>query len=34
MLFDFRNELRRKFDSIKYDLKKLDDVALGIKLKK
>ena len=34
MLFEFRNELRRKFDSIKYDLKKLDDVALGIKLKK
>jgi len=34
MLFEFRNELRKKFDSIKYDLKKLDDLALGIKLKK
>ncbi len=34
MLFEFRNELRRKFDSIKYDLKKLDELALGIKLKK
>ena len=34
MLFEFRNELRKKFDSIKYDLKKLDELALGIKLKK
>ena len=32
--FDFReSELRKKFDSIKYDLKRLDDVALSIKLK-
>lgn len=32
--FDFRdNELRRKFDGIKYDLKRLDDIALDIKLK-
>ncbi len=35
MLFDFRNsELRRKFDGIKYDLKKLEDLALQIRLKK
>ncbi len=33
MLFDFKNDLRRKFDSIKYDLKKLDEIALGIALK-
>jgi predicted translin family RNA/ssDNA-binding protein len=34
MQFEFRNsELRRKFDSIKYDLKKLEDVALNIKRK-
>ena len=33
--FDFRNsELRRKFDGIKYDLKRLEDIALSIKLKK
>jgi len=32
--FDFRNsELRRKFDSIKYDLKKLEDLVLELKLK-
>lgn len=31
--FRFRNELRKKFDSIKYDLKKLEDLALNIKLK-
>lgn len=32
--FDFRNgELRKKFDGIKYDLKKLEDLALDIKLK-
>jgi len=32
--FDFREgEIRKKFDSIKYDLKRLDDVALSIKLK-
>jgi predicted translin family RNA/ssDNA-binding protein len=32
--FDFReSELRKKFDSIKYDMKRLDDVALSIKLK-
>jgi len=33
--FDFRNsELRKKFDSIKYDLRRLEDVALSIKLKR
>ncbi len=33
MLFDFRNgDLRRKFDSIKYDLKKLEDLVLQLKL--
>ncbi len=33
-MFDFRNsELRRKVDSIKYDLKKLEDLALQLKLK-
>ena len=32
--FDFRdNETRRKFDSIKYDLKKLEDLVLDLKLK-
>tara|TARA_Y100000031_G_C8051839_1_gene306528 strand:- start:134 stop:718 length:585 start_codon:yes stop_codon:yes gene_type:complete len=32
--FDFRdNELRRKFDSIKYDLKKIEDLILELKLK-
>lgn len=32
--FDFRSgELRRKFDSIKYDLKKLEDLVLQLKLK-
>lgn len=32
--FDFRNgELRKKFDSIKYDLKKLEDLVLELKLK-
>lgn len=31
---DFRNgELRRKFDSIKYDLRKLEDLVLDLKLK-
>ncbi len=35
MQFDFRNsELRKKFDGIKYDLKKLEDLALQIKFKK
>ncbi|MCP3686241.1 MAG: hypothetical protein GY861_26650 [bacterium] len=35
MQFDFRNsELRRKFDGIKYDLKKLEDLALNLKLKR
>ena|SRR3989344_4890362 len=35
MMFDFRNsELRRKFDGIKYNLKKAEDLALQIKLKK
>ncbi|HME87253.1 MAG TPA: hypothetical protein VKE88_02475 [Candidatus Nanoarchaeia archaeon] len=32
--FDFRNgELRRKFDGIKYDVKKLEDLALQLKLR-
>ena len=32
--FDFRNgELRKKFDGMKYDLKKLEDLALQIALK-
>lgn len=32
--FDFRdNEIRRKFDSIKYDLRKLEDLVLDLKLK-
>ena len=32
--FDFReNEIRRKFDSMKYDLKKLEDLVLELKLK-
>ncbi len=32
--FDFRNgELRKKFDGIKYDLKKLEDLVLDLKLK-
>ncbi len=35
MLFDFAGgELRKKFDSIKYDLKKLDDLVLSLKLSK
>lgn len=35
MLFDFRNTaVRRKFDSIKYGLEKLEDLALQLKLKK
>ena len=34
MLFDFRNsELRRKFDSIKYNLQKVEHVVLELKLK-
>ncbi len=33
MQFDFRNgELRRKFDGIKYDLKKMEDLLLSLKL--
>jgi predicted translin family RNA/ssDNA-binding protein len=33
MLFDFAGgELRKKFDSVKYDLKKLDDLVLSLKL--
>jgi len=33
--FDFRNgELRRKYDSIKYDLKKLEDLVFQLKVKK
>ena len=32
--FDFRdNDMRRKFDSVKYDLKKLEDLVLDLKLK-
>ena len=32
--FDFRNsELRRKFDGIKYELKKIEDLVLELKLK-
>ena len=32
--FNFRNgELRRKFDGIKYDLKKLEDLVLDLTLK-
>ena len=32
--FDFRDsEMRRKFDSVKYDLKKLEDLVLDLKLK-
>lgn len=32
--FDFREqEIRRKFDSIKYDLRKLEDLVLDLKLK-
>ncbi|MFC1741434.1 hypothetical protein ACFL3V_02775 [Nanoarchaeota archaeon] len=35
MLFDFSGgELRKKFDSVKYDLKKLDDLVLSLKLSK
>ncbi len=34
MLFDFRNApIRRKFDSIKYGLEKLEDLALQLKMK-
>ncbi|MEM4239631.1 MAG: hypothetical protein QXM31_01125 [Candidatus Woesearchaeota archaeon] len=34
-LFDFRNSpVRRKFDSIKYGLEKLEDLALQLKMKK
>lgn len=34
MLFDFRNsELRRKFDGLKYDVKKVEDVMFQLKLK-
>ncbi|MBS3135997.1 hypothetical protein J4401_03480 [Candidatus Woesearchaeota archaeon] len=32
--FDFRNgELRRKFDGIKYELKKMDDIVFQLKMK-
>ncbi len=35
MMFDFRNSpVRKKFDSIKYSLEKLEDLALKIKFKK
>ena len=34
MQFDFRNsELRRKFDGIKWELKKLEDLSIELKLK-
>lgn len=34
-LFDFRNsELRKKFDSIKYNLKKLDELVFDLKVRK
>ncbi len=34
LAFDFRdNETRRKFDAVKYDLKKLEDLVLQLKLK-
>ncbi len=34
LAFDFRdNEIRRKFDSVKYDLRKLEDLVLDLKLK-
>ncbi|HLC74492.1 MAG TPA: hypothetical protein VJH88_01405 [Candidatus Nanoarchaeia archaeon] len=34
LAFDFRdNETRRKFDAMKYDLKKLEDLVLELKLK-
>jgi len=34
LAFDFRdNEVRRKFDAMKYDLKKLEDLVLELKLK-
>ena len=33
--FDFRNnDIRRKVDSVKYDLRKLEDLVLDLKLKK
>jgi predicted translin family RNA/ssDNA-binding protein len=33
--FDFRNsELRRKFDTMKYEIKKVEDLVLELKLKK
>ena len=35
MLFDFPNsELRKKFDGLKWDLKKLDEIMLSLKLNK
>ncbi len=34
MLFDFRGLLRKKFDSIKYGLEKIEELVLQIKLKK
>lgn len=35
MMFDFRNnELRRKFDGVKYSLQKVENVVLELKLKK
>lgn len=35
LMFDFRdNEIRRKIDAVKYDLRKLEDLVLDLKLKK
>ncbi len=34
LAFDFRdNDIRRKFDAVKYDLRKLEDLVLDLKLK-
>lgn len=33
MYFELKDELRRKFDAIKYDLRKLEDLVLELKLK-
>jgi translin len=34
LMFDFReNEIRRKVDAVKYDLRKLEDLVLDLKLK-
>ena len=33
LMFDFKNVMRKSFDRIKYDLRRLEDVVLSIKLK-